>query len=510
MMRVPSFCRHNRLIQNCPICSREQAVELRPIVSSSAPRTSQPRERGQSQSRARVTGQSSPGVRGGLKVRRLARGADDGYSTPLLPGLRSSEDAERLAEELAFAAARLQLLEVDPPGLYAEVANHREDIEERSWLAFLIAYICPVDDEDDPFEFIRLVRTPWGMHELPDLDGVRLGPRTAHDPDRGVRTIEAYRAWAGRSGSQADAFIGDQGWTPERRFARTFERLALPGLHRGARFDLLVTLGRLGAYELRAGALQVGGDNEVTVAAKRALGIGDPMLLERRAADLAQACSLPLEALDLGFYNWERGERALPRGAARHRARSRRACVDSGRAGPVAAHAFTSAPPPTFCGVRIHRAGAAMTLCFIEPQNAIRVIAESVGREARRQILGEVVRAWVDEIPESELESHYAKAVADLDEDDLSLLAAWHASLEVGHPVPNKEFLVNVFPSLGENRREALKIAASFRGEEAFRAGVGEEQAFDTVLPWLSQERCRELARECLELYCWDRLGVEN
>jgi len=59
-----------------------------------------------------------------------------------------------------------------------------------------------------------------------------------------------------------------------------------------------------------------------------------------------------------------------------------------------------------------------MSLCFIEPQNAIRVIAESVGREARRQILGEVVKAWVDEIPESELESHYAKAVADLDDDD--------------------------------------------------------------------------------------------
>src|SRR5690348_6217152 len=99
------------------------------------------------------------------------------------------------------------------------------------------------------------------------------------------------------------------------------------------------------------------------------------------------------------------------------------------------------------------RSGAAMSLCFIEPQNAIRVIADSVGREARRQIFGEVVRAWVDEIPESELISHYAKAVADLDEHDLSLLAAWHASLEVGQPLPNKEFLVNVFPSLGENRR---------------------------------------------------------
>ena len=32
----------------------------------------------------------------------------------------------------------------------------------------------------------------------------------------------------------------------ERRFARVFERMALPGLQRGARFDLLATLGRLG------------------------------------------------------------------------------------------------------------------------------------------------------------------------------------------------------------------------------------------------------------------------
>src|SRR5438128_11441030 len=151
-----------------------------------------------------------------------------------------------------------------------------------------------------------------------------------------------------------------------------------------------------------------------------------------------------------------------------------------------------------------------MSLCFIEPQNAIRVIAESVGREARRQILGEVVRAWVDEIPESELESHYVKAIADLDEEDLSLLAAWHASLEVGHALPNREFLVNVFPSLGDNRREALKIAAGFRGEEAFDAGVAEEQALETVLPRLSRERSVELASECLDLYLWDRLGSEN
>ncbi len=151
-----------------------------------------------------------------------------------------------------------------------------------------------------------------------------------------------------------------------------------------------------------------------------------------------------------------------------------------------------------------------MPLCFIEPQDAIRVIAESVGREARRQLLGELVRAWVDEIPDGELDVHYAKALADLDEHDLSMLAAWHASLEVGHPIANRDFLVTVFPSLGDNRREALKIAAGFRGEEAFDAGMAEEQALETVLPHLSRERAVELANECLELYLWDRLGSDN
>ena len=152
-----------------------------------------------------------------------------------------------------------------------------------------------------------------------------------------------------------------------------------------------------------------------------------------------------------------------------------------------------------------------MPFCFIEPQDAIRVMAESIGREARRQLLGELIHAWVDEIPESELPAHYAKAIDDLDQDDLSMLAAWHASLEVGQPVANKDFLVGVYSSLAlENRREALKIAAGFRGEEAFEAGVAEEQALETVLPWLSHERSFELAAECLELYCWDRLGTDN
>ena len=151
-----------------------------------------------------------------------------------------------------------------------------------------------------------------------------------------------------------------------------------------------------------------------------------------------------------------------------------------------------------------------MPLCFIDPQEAIRVVAESVGREARRQLLGEVVRAWVDEIPDDELDVHYAKAVEVLDDDDLSMLAAWHASLEIGQPIANKDFLLRAFARLGEHRREALRIAAGFRGDDAFEAGVSEEQALDTVLPWLSAERTMELAAEAVDLYCWDRLGSDN
>jgi hypothetical protein len=310
---MPSFCRHNRLIQNCPICSKEQSIELRPIVTSSAPRTTQPRPSTPRPTRARPGSSARSSAAGGITVRRVARGADDGYQSPLVIGLKSSEDAGRLAEELAFAAHRLARLEHDPPGLYREVADAGADIEERSWLAFLIAYLCPLEvgaEGEDPFAEIERVRTSWTSGELPSLDGVRLGPRSAHEPARGTKTLEAYRAWAARAGSQAAAYTGDAAWAPERRFARAFERLALPGLHRDARFDLLVTLGRLGVYDMLAGSLALGGANDVTVGAKRAFGIGDPLLLDRRASDLARACEIPLEALDVGLANWQHGERA--------------------------------------------------------------------------------------------------------------------------------------------------------------------------------------------------------
>ena len=151
-----------------------------------------------------------------------------------------------------------------------------------------------------------------------------------------------------------------------------------------------------------------------------------------------------------------------------------------------------------------------MTLCFIESAEAIRVVAESVGREARRALLAEVIQAWVDDIPEPELAKHYSRAVAELHHEDLSMLAAWHAALEVGTPVASAEFLVGAFETLGDHKRDALKLAARFRGDEAFLAGVGEEETLDIVLPWLSEKRLERLADTALEIYARDRLGTDN
>ena len=151
-----------------------------------------------------------------------------------------------------------------------------------------------------------------------------------------------------------------------------------------------------------------------------------------------------------------------------------------------------------------------MSFCFVDPADAIHVIADSIGREARRQLLGEALRAWADEIPEEELETQYARALTDLDQDDLSLLAAWHSSMDVGHPVPNRDFLMGAFSSLGEHRREALKLAAGFRGEDVLEEGLTEDLALETVVGWLSPDRLMGLASEALDLYIWDRAGSDN
>ena len=300
---MPSFCRHGRFEQNCRICSKP---EEKPAAARSA---ASPRAASGSGTTARRSGS---GRSSAVVVKRVARAVEDGYDNELVPGLKASGDARRLAAELAFATARLAELATDPPGPYAEAALG-EDREEALWLAFLVAHLSPLAGEDGPFAPIAAARTTWASGEAPKLgEGVVLGPRTSVDPRNPTRTAEAYRGWAARAGSQEAAILGEAGWSPERRFSRLFERLALPGFSRAGRVEFLISLGRLGLAESEPAELRLGADNAdaATIAAKRVFGIGDAFLLERRAADLAEAAGVPLASLDLALFNFGQTEQA--------------------------------------------------------------------------------------------------------------------------------------------------------------------------------------------------------
>jgi len=247
-------------------------------------------------------------------VRRLARAPDDGYRHDLAPGLRSSLDAERLAREISFAARRLSLMESDPPGLYRE-ARAGADPEEALWLLLLTTYLGPQEGER-PFEAIASARSSWASGAGPDPDGIELGPRNAHEPGRGARSLEAYRAWAQAAGSQAAALVGEAGWSPERRFGRAFERLTVDGLGRDARFELLVAASALGLLRAQPESLALVGRTPVVAAARRLFAIAEAPLLERRARELADACGVPLAALDLALWNWGEVDRRATFGAA--------------------------------------------------------------------------------------------------------------------------------------------------------------------------------------------------
>ena len=275
------FCRHNRLTAKCPICSKELEAELR---AKAPPRPAGIRARPAGAPRARRSGTGTPRS-GGVVTRKLARAQDDGYRNQRVPGLRATADAERLAGALLIGAERLY-----PPGPYEAVAAE-PDREQASWLAFLLALIGP--DAPELQEAVAGAAPAWADGEAPDL------------PEAQRRTVAAYRTWAERAGSQEAGYTGEADWSPQRRFARVFERLALPGLSRAARFELLATLGAAGLYELEPDRLHIGTEEDpATQAAKRILQSGDTMLLERRARDLAAAAELPLAALDRGFALW--------------------------------------------------------------------------------------------------------------------------------------------------------------------------------------------------------------
>jgi hypothetical protein len=180
----------------------------------------------------------------------MARAEDDGYRNSLVPGVRATADAQRLGAMLAAAAARLE-----PPG-------------------------------------------PYPAAPSPEAVLVAAGAVEGQ--------LAAYRDWAAR---QEEPLVGDAVWTPEKRFARLFERLSF--LPRGLRYEFLTGIGASLAHPVAAEALHIGAsteDDPATTAAKRILLSGDRMLIERRAAALARACEVPVGALNRAFAEWEAGE----------------------------------------------------------------------------------------------------------------------------------------------------------------------------------------------------------
>ena len=240
-----------------------------------------------------------------MTVRRVHRAEDDGYDVGLVPGLRSTVDGRRLAEEIAFAVARLDRLESAPTGVYAEIAA-ADDKREAAWLAFLVAVLSPLEGTDDPWAGINAARTTLASGELPNVTDVPRGPRASSDP---AAAIKAFRTWIERD----DALLSETSLPADRRFDRLYERLGLPGLARAQRYEFLVLLSRLGVSELDPRTLRFGEPkDDTTLAAKRVFAIGDTQLLARRAAELALDAGIPLGALDLALVNW-----GLPEGQPR-------------------------------------------------------------------------------------------------------------------------------------------------------------------------------------------------
>ena len=125
-----------------------------------------------------------------------------------------------------------------------------------------------------------------------------------------------------------------------------------------------------------------------------------------------------------------------------------------------------------------------MPLCFIEPQDAIRVIAESVGREARRQLLGggragvgrrdPRAPSWRPTTPRRSPTSTSTTCRCSPPGTRRS---------RSGTPVPNKEFLVGVFPQprreppRGAEDRRRLPRRGRVRAGRGRGAGAGHRAA---------------------------------
>ncbi len=309
MRAVPTFCRHGRFEASCAICRNEKA-KAEPQATRPAAKGTAARRPTSSQTAASTGPKRSRTVVTG----KLTRNADDGFRSELLPGIRSSADAMVLAQELTLAEARLSAIATDAAGPWAAVAERASDPSQ----AFVAALVIAVASPDDVAGSLvtaagALAALEPAAAELDDsgtlpgasaiaeiLDAGPRGPR-AHDASGAALAVPAQLAQRS-AGSLATGLAGEASWTPERRFARLLDRLALKGLPRAVRYDLLVALGRAGALPVRADGLHLGTD-QVTDAAKRLFAVADVALLERRAAALIEATDVAWDALELALWN---------------------------------------------------------------------------------------------------------------------------------------------------------------------------------------------------------------
>ncbi len=218
----------------------------------------------------------------GVTVRRLVRAEDDGYDSDLLPGLRASADALRLAQELVISAQRLEA-----------IPAFSGDAEEALWREFQIAV---VGRSDFPV-------TTWASGENPAV--TEPGPRGVPAEKQAV-IWERHRVWAGES--QLSALTDGAVGSPEARFDRAYERLSSSSLARHVRLEYLLTSRYAGVLpDLEVWTPRLGdavATDPVAIAAKRVFGIGDPLLLQRRLRAACDAAGVPVAAADLGLWNW--------------------------------------------------------------------------------------------------------------------------------------------------------------------------------------------------------------
>ncbi|MEH3054763.1 MAG: hypothetical protein PGN13_12295 [Patulibacter minatonensis] len=306
---MPTFCRHGRFEASCAICRQEQQKTEPRKVTPSSKGTAARRPVGSSKAAGSTSTRSRSMVTG-----KLSRTADDGFRSELLPGVRSSADALRLAQELTTAESRLSKHGTPEAGPWAVIAELAGEPHRAFVAALTIAVASPdgasgsgataaaalaaVSAADASLQALDLVGAATEAQTI--LSTGPRGPR-AHDAAAAALSVPAQLAQRS-GGSLEQALAGEASWTSERRFARLLDRLALRGLPRAVRFDLLVALGRSGVLPLRADQLHLGND-QVTDAAKRLFAVADVPLLEKRAAALADATGVTFDALELALWN---------------------------------------------------------------------------------------------------------------------------------------------------------------------------------------------------------------